>query len=182
LRLNSKDLFKPSLKDPQPIVIEDDESPEFASMEEMAVDVLKGMIVKKDRSKPNEGETIETPFVTMKKEYPKDSNQLQGTHDYGPYIEQHSIDTLPHVEDPHHSSQEIKPEIKVDTLGVQGSSKGTQGKEPEVIHRYNMRIRSKTMGNHNKSIAEKDEKKMQVEVKIEKVDDNQQVQELKLQV
>jgi hypothetical protein len=33
LRLKSKALFKPSLKYPQPIVIEDDDSPEYASME-----------------------------------------------------------------------------------------------------------------------------------------------------
>jgi hypothetical protein len=56
-------------------VIEDDDSPKFASMEEMAINVLKGMTVKKEKSKSNEGETVETPFVTMKKEYPIDSNQ-----------------------------------------------------------------------------------------------------------
>jgi hypothetical protein len=79
LRLNSKALFKPSLKDPQPIVIEDDDNPEFSSMEEMEVNVLKGMTVKKEKSNPNEGETAETPFVTVKKEYPTDSSQQQGT-------------------------------------------------------------------------------------------------------
>jgi hypothetical protein len=66
-------------------------------------------------------------------------------------------------------------------LGLHGSIKGTQGKEPEVIHIYNMRTRRRTLTDHNKSITEKDEKKMQVEVKPESVDDNQQVQELKLQ-
>ena len=38
------------------------------------------------------------------------------------------------------------------------------------------------MANHIKSITDKDKKNMRVEVKIEKVDDNQQVEELKLQV
>jgi hypothetical protein len=57
LRLNSKDLFKPTLKDPQQIVIKDDDNLEFSSMEEMAVNVLKGMEMKKEKSKSNEGET-----------------------------------------------------------------------------------------------------------------------------
>jgi hypothetical protein len=109
LRLNSKALFKPSLKYPQPIMIEDDDSHEFSRMEEIAINVLKGMIVKKEKSKPNEGETTETPFVTVKKEYPTDSNQQQGTRDYGPDMEKDSIVTSPHAGDPHHSSQDIKP-------------------------------------------------------------------------
>jgi hypothetical protein len=47
LRLNSNVIFKPSLKEPQPIVIEDDDSPEFSNMEEMEVNFLKGMTMKK---------------------------------------------------------------------------------------------------------------------------------------
>jgi hypothetical protein len=54
--MNSKALFKPSLKDPQPILIEDDGSPKFASMEEMVVNVLKGMIVKREKTKSSEKE------------------------------------------------------------------------------------------------------------------------------
>jgi hypothetical protein len=54
-------------------VIEDDDSPEFANMEEREVNVLKGMKVKKDKSKSSEDEVAETPFVTVKKEYPTDS-------------------------------------------------------------------------------------------------------------
>jgi hypothetical protein len=177
LRLNSKDLFKPSLKIPQPIVIKDDDSPEFSSMEEMAVNVLKGITVKKEKSKYNEDETAKSPFVTMKKEYPTDSSQ-QRIQDYGLDLEQESIGTSPHAGDPYDSSQDIKPEIKNDTLGVQGSIKGTQGKEPKVIHKYNMTTKSRTMANHNKSITKQDKKKMQVEVKIERVDDSQQVKEL----
>jgi hypothetical protein len=159
LRMNSKALFKPSLKDPQPIVIEDDDSPEFSSMEEMAVNILKRMTVKKEKSKSNKGETMETPFLTLKRQYPIDFSQ-HGIHDYGLDLEQESIGTSPHAEDPYHSSQYIKPEIKTDTLGVQGSIKGTQGKEPEVINRYNMRARRITLVDHNKSITEQDEKKM----------------------
>jgi hypothetical protein len=41
LRMNSKALFKPSLNDPQSILIEDDDSVKFSCMEEMEVNVLK---------------------------------------------------------------------------------------------------------------------------------------------
>jgi hypothetical protein len=148
----------------------------------MVVNVLKGMIVEKGKSNPNEGETIETPFVTVKKEYPIDSSQQQGTQDYGLDLEKDSIDTSPHAGNSHHSSQDIKPDIKIDTLGIQRSIKGTQGKEPKVIHIYNMRTRSGTLDYHNKSITEKNKKKRKVVVKTERVDDNQQVKELNLQV
>jgi len=43
LRMKSKSLFKPSLKGPQPIVIEDHDIPEFSSMEEMDIHTLKKM-------------------------------------------------------------------------------------------------------------------------------------------
>jgi hypothetical protein len=49
LRLSLKVLFKRSLKDPQPIVIEDDEIHELSSMEEMVVHTLKKMT--KDKGK-----------------------------------------------------------------------------------------------------------------------------------
>jgi len=55
--------------------------------------------------------------------------------------------------------------IKTDTLGVQGSTKGTEENKLEVIHRYNMRKRTRPLVEQNKSIADQDEKKMQVEVK-----------------
>jgi hypothetical protein len=42
--------------------------------------------------------------------------------------------------------------------------------------------RSRTLADHNQSITEKDKKKGSVTVKTEKLDDNQQVQELKLQI
>jgi len=56
-------------------LIEDDESPKFSSMEEMEVNFFKGMTVKKEKSKSSEDEVAETPFVTVKKEYPTDSIQ-----------------------------------------------------------------------------------------------------------
>ena len=43
LILNSKALFNPSLKDPQPIVIEDEENSRFANMEEMESHTLNKM-------------------------------------------------------------------------------------------------------------------------------------------
>jgi hypothetical protein len=43
LRLDSKAIFNPSLKDPQTIVIEDDGSHEFSIMEEIVVHTLKNM-------------------------------------------------------------------------------------------------------------------------------------------
>jgi hypothetical protein len=140
-------------------VIEDDDSPEFASMEEMSVNVLKGMTVKKEKSKSNEGETAETPFVTVKKEYPTKSIQ-QGIQDYGLDLDQDSIGTSPHAGDPYHGPWDIKPKIKTDTLGVHGSIKATPGKEPEVIQKYNMRTRSRALADHNKSIAEQEKKKI----------------------
>jgi hypothetical protein len=51
-------------------------------MEEMVVKVLKGNTMKKEKSKSSEDEVAETPFVTVKKEYPTESSQ-QGIHDYG---------------------------------------------------------------------------------------------------
>jgi hypothetical protein len=117
----------------------------------------------------------------MKKEYPTNSSQ-QGIQYYVLGPEQDSIGTSPHVGDPCHILQDIKPEIKNDIVGVHGSIKGTKGKEPEVVHKYNMRRRSKTLADHNKYIIEKDKNKMQVEVKTKRVDENQQVHEQKLQV
>jgi hypothetical protein len=162
-------------------MIEDNDSTEFSSMEEMAVNILKGMTVKKEKLKSNEGEIAKTPFVIMKKKYPIDSSQ-QGIQDYGLDPEKDYIGTSPNAWDPYHSLRDIKPEIKTDTLGVQGSIEGAKGKEPKVVHKYNIIKRSRTLADHNMSITKKDKKKMQVEVKKERVDDNQQVQELKLQV
>jgi hypothetical protein len=55
LRLNSKALFNPSLKDHQPIVIEDEDTEEdisgFANMEEMVIHTLKKMTWDKGRKK-----------------------------------------------------------------------------------------------------------------------------------
>jgi hypothetical protein len=118
----SKDLFKPSLKEPQPILIEDDESPKFTSMEEMAVNVLKVMTVKIEKSKSSVKEATETPFVTVNKEYPSYSSQ-QGIQYYGFDPEQDSIGTSPLARDPCHSLQEIKPEVETDTVRLQGSTK-----------------------------------------------------------
>jgi hypothetical protein len=134
LRLNSKALFKTSLKDPQPIVIKDDDSLKFSSMKEMTVNVLKGTTMKKEKSKSSEDEVVETPFLTVKKDYPIDSSQ-QGIQDYGLDSEQYYIGTSPHVGYPYHNLQDIKLEIETDTLGVQVSIKGTKGKEPKVINK-----------------------------------------------
>jgi hypothetical protein len=117
----------------------------------------------------------------MKKEYPTNSSQ-QGIQYYVLGPEQDSIGTSPHVGDPCHILQDIKPEIKNDIVGVHGSIKGTKGKEPEVIHRYNVKTRSRTLADHNNSITEKEKKKMQVEVKTERFDDIQKVHKIKLQV
>jgi hypothetical protein len=121
-------------------------------MEEMIVNVFKGMTVKKEKSKSNEDEAAETPFVTVKKEYPTDSSQHE-IHDHGLDPEQDSIGTSPHVGDPCHSLKDIKTKIKVDIVGVHGSAKGTKGKEPKAIHNDNMRTRSRALDNNNKSIT-----------------------------
>jgi hypothetical protein len=65
--------------------------------------------------------------VIVKNEYPSVSSQ-QGIHDYGFDHEQDSIGTSPHAGDPCHSLQDIKLEVKADTMGVQESTKGTKGK------------------------------------------------------
>jgi hypothetical protein len=61
LRLNSKALFDPSLKEKKPIVIEDqdtDEDPSgFTNMEEMAIHTLKEMPIGKTKKKSNKGQT-----------------------------------------------------------------------------------------------------------------------------
>jgi hypothetical protein len=139
------------------------------------------MIVKRQKSNSSEDEDAETSFVIVKKEYPTKSSQ-HGIHDYGHDLEQDSIGTSPHVGDPCHSLQDIKPKIKYDTVGVHGSTTREKDKEPEVINNYNMRSRSRELADHNKSSIEKDKKKMQVEIKTHRVDDIQQFHKLKLQV
>ena len=140
-------------------MIEDNDSPKFSSMEEMVVNVLKGMTVKREKSKSSENEAEETPFVTVKKKYPIDSSQ-QGIHNYGFYHDQDSIGTSPHAWDPCHSLQDIKPEIKANIVGVQRSTKGTKCKEPEVIHNNNMRTRSRALVDHNKSSTKQEKEKI----------------------
>jgi len=117
LRLKSKALLKPSLKDPLSIFIEDDDIPKFVSMEEMSFNVLKGMTMKIETSKSSENEVTKTPFVTMKKEYPSVSSQ-QGIHDYVFDPDQYSIGTSSHAGYTCHNLQDIKPEVKADTVGV----------------------------------------------------------------
>jgi hypothetical protein len=71
LRLNSKALFDPSLKEKNPIVIEDQDTDEdlseFSNMEEMAIHTLKGMTGDKTRKKCSEGETSGVKYVVVKK-------------------------------------------------------------------------------------------------------------------
>jgi len=57
LRLKSKSLFNPSLKEHKLIVIEDqdtgEETPGFTNMEEMAIQTLKEMLMGKTQNKSN---------------------------------------------------------------------------------------------------------------------------------
>jgi len=55
--VNSKALFNSSLKDPQPIVIEDEYNSGFVNMEEMVVHTLKKMTGDKEKLKFCKGET-----------------------------------------------------------------------------------------------------------------------------
>jgi hypothetical protein len=70
LRLNSKALFDPSLKEKNPIVIEDQDTEEdlseFSNMEEMDIHTLKGMTRDKTRKKCSEGETSGVKYVVVK--------------------------------------------------------------------------------------------------------------------
>jgi hypothetical protein len=115
LRLNSKALFKPSLKDPQPIVIEDDDdSPEFSSMEEMVVHTLKKMTGDKRKLEFCKGEASRVQLATVKTEYPADSSLQQDARDFGPYPKQDSDGIFPHAEvSPKQHIEDIKPKVKV---------------------------------------------------------------------
>jgi hypothetical protein len=84
LRLNSKALFKRSLKDPQPIVIEDDEIHELSSMEEMVVHTLKKMTRDKGKLEFCKGEASGVKLAAVKTEYPIDSSLQQDVRDLGP--------------------------------------------------------------------------------------------------
>jgi hypothetical protein len=91
LRLKSKALFDPSLKEKNTIVIEDQDTDEhlyeFTNMEEMAIHTLNGMIGEKTRKKRSEGETSGVKFVAMKTKYIVD-----------PKIEQDWVETGPDPE------------------------------------------------------------------------------------
>jgi hypothetical protein len=84
LRLNSKALFKPSLKDPQPIVIEDDDNPKFSNMEEMVFHTMKNMTGDKGKLKLCKGEASGVQLAAVKIEYLADSSLQQDVGDFGP--------------------------------------------------------------------------------------------------
>jgi hypothetical protein len=97
LRMNSKELFNPSLKDPQPIIIEDEDNSRFSNMEEMAVHTLKKMTGDKEKLKFSKGETSGVQFATIKMEYPADSGLQQNEREFGPDIEQDSDGISPNT-------------------------------------------------------------------------------------
>jgi len=70
LRLNSKSLFDPSLKEQKPILIEYQDTSRFTNMEKMAIHTLKEMVVGKTKKKRNKGHTscikpvyLETKYI-----------------------------------------------------------------------------------------------------------------------
>jgi hypothetical protein len=69
LRINSKALFDPSLKEQKPIVIEDQDTNEepsrFTNMEEMTIHTLKEMPVGKTRNKRNKGHTLGVKTIDL---------------------------------------------------------------------------------------------------------------------
>jgi hypothetical protein len=100
-------------------MIEDDDSLKHGER------VLKGMIVKREKSKSSENEATKTPFVTVKKEYPSESSQLQ----YYGFDPEDSIGTSPHVGDPCHRH----------CGSFMGPLKEQRETTHEVIHNYSMR-------------------------------------------
>jgi hypothetical protein len=148
LRLNSKALFKPSLKDPQPIVIEDDDNPEFSSMEEMVVHTLKKMTGDKGKLEFCKGEASGVQLTAVKTEYPANSSLQQDARDFGPDPEQDSDGISPHAEvSPKKHLEDIKPEVKANISEVQEHMKEAHRRGPEITHRYEMRSRrSKNVG------------------------------------
>jgi hypothetical protein len=136
LRLNSKALFDPSLKEKNPIVIEDQDTDEdlseFSNMEEMAIHTLKGMTGDKTRHKCSEGETSGVKYVVVKTEYIVDPEPEQNVVDTGPDPEQDSDDISPDTEQvPEQILQDIKPEIKGKMLMVHEPVRDTTDKKPE---------------------------------------------------
>jgi hypothetical protein len=97
LRLNSKELFNPSLKYPQPIVIEDEDNSGFSNMEEMVVHTLKKMTWDKEKLKFCKGETSGVQFAAVKTEYPIDSSLQQDAGDFGPDPKQDSDGISPNA-------------------------------------------------------------------------------------
>jgi hypothetical protein len=76
------------LKDPQPIIIEYEDSSGFSNMKEMEVHTLNKMTQDKEKLKFSKGETSGIKFATVKKEYPADSDLQQNAGDLGPDLEQ----------------------------------------------------------------------------------------------
>jgi hypothetical protein len=198
LRLNPKELFNPSLKDHQPIVIEDEDIEDdiygFANMEEMVVHKLKNMTRDKGRMKYNEGETSGRKYATMKIECPADLDLEKNAMELGLDPEEDfdgiTPDTNLFLEK---VSYDSKPDLKEKTLKMQGSVKNTHDKNYEVAPRYEMRSRkTKFSIDLNKSSIEeeqgmKDRNEEQFFIKTnlkadKDVDENHQVQMMKQKI
>jgi hypothetical protein len=97
-------------------------------MEEMAVHTLKKMTGDKEKLKFCKGETSGVQFAAVKIEYPADSSLQQDAGDFGPDPEQYSDGISPNAGLPSRKfPDEIKPEIKVNISGIQGSTKESHG-------------------------------------------------------
>jgi hypothetical protein len=163
LRLNSKALFDPSLKDKNPIVIEDEDTEEglskFVNMEEMAIHTLKEMIGDKEKKKCSKGEISGVKYVVVKTKYPADMESEKNVMESGSDPEQDSNYLTPGVElsleqVPH----DVKSEIKGKTLMIQELVRETIDKISKKTPRYEMRLRkSKIFIDLNKSVAEEEQ-------------------------
>jgi hypothetical protein len=103
-------------------VIEDDDNPEFSSMEEMVVHTLKKMTGDKENWNFCKGEASGVQLAAVKTEYPADSSLQQDAGDFGPDPEQDSDGISPNAGVPSKKHlEDIKPEIKANISEVHRS-------------------------------------------------------------
>jgi hypothetical protein len=195
--LNSKALFNPSLKDQNPIVIEDEDTDEylskFSSMEERDIHTLKGMTRDKERHKWSQGETSSVNYVVVKTNYPTYMESKQNVMDFGIDPEHDSNDITPDVEmAPKQVPHDVKTNIKGKTLMMQEPVRETSDKKCDKEPKYEMRPRKyKISIEINKPVTEEEKvhkngNKLKALIKkklkaVREMDDNHQVQDLKQQ-
>jgi hypothetical protein len=146
LRLNSKALFDSTLKDHNPIVIEDqdtNEDPsEFTNMEEMVIHTLREMPLGKTNKKNNKGHTSCVKSVDSEVEFTTGPDLKKYLVDTGPDPEHDFEETGPKTE---HAPEKVEEETKLEAKGkmmmVHEHVKEIIDEKPKKNPRYEMRPR-----------------------------------------